>query len=102
MVLQGSFAEPTPAVTLQDRKLVECVGQVSEIRFRPVPNLLPFAYHFWQNTIIYKQYPFHIPSLELCSPFNCSKCAVFKIWIITKTEHGQNVFSTFVTEHDNM
>ena len=45
-MLQGSFAEPTPAVTLQDRKLVECVGQVSEIRFRPVPNLLPFAYHF--------------------------------------------------------
>ena len=26
--------------------------------------------------LIYKWQPFHIPSLELCSPFNCSKCTV--------------------------
>ena len=32
------------------------------------------------NVILFsidKWYPFHIPSLEICFPFNCCKCAVF-------------------------
>ena len=31
------------------------------------------------------RFPFHIPSLELFSLFNCWKCTVFKIWINHKT-----------------
>ena len=37
---------------------------------------------FWQ------WYPFHIPSLELCTPLNCCKCTVFKIWINHKTSYS--------------
>ena len=42
----------------------------------------PFTYHFSQkrypfHVSIDKWYPFHIPCLELCSPFNCCKCTLF-------------------------
>ena len=36
--------------------------------------LTPISYTFYNL-----RQPFHIPCLELCSPFNCSKCTVFKI-----------------------
>ena len=36
------------------------------------PTTYPFMYHFSR-----KRYPFDIPSLELCIPFNCCKCTVF-------------------------
>ena len=41
-------------------------------------------YHFCIPHIE-KWYPFHIPTLELCIPFNCCKCTVFTIWINHKT-----------------
>ena len=43
----------------------------------------PFTYHFCQKRFpslipfIDKWKPFHIPSLELCIPFNCRKYTVF-------------------------
>ena len=47
-----------------------------------------------KDTPFVSWYPFHIPSLEHCFPFNCCKCTLFKIYeTITK----QNVFSTFFT-----
>ena len=40
-----------------------------------------------KDTPFVSWYPFHIPSLELCFPFNCCKCTVFKIYeTITKPE----------------
>ena len=42
-----------------------------------------FSYTFYWQML----YPFHIPTdnLELCVPFTCCKCAVFKIWVNHKT-----------------
>ena len=41
-------------------------------------------------------YPFHIPCLELCFPFNCCKCTVFKIYeTITKPERFLDFFQPF-------
>ena len=40
-----------------------------------------------KDTPFVSWYPFHIPSLELCFPFNCCKWTVFKIYeTITKPE----------------
>ena len=49
----------------------------------PIP--YPFINHFSRKRYpfriprpsIDKWYPFHIPCLELCIPFNCCKCTVF-------------------------
>ena len=40
----------------------------------PCLTLYPCIYHFRR-----KRHPFHIPSLELCVPFNCCKYTLFKI-----------------------
>ena len=47
-----------------------------------------------KDTPFVSWYPFHIPSLELCFPFNCCKCTVIKYM---KQSQNQNVFSTFFT-----
>ena len=54
----------------------------------PRSNPLPFyQYHFLRKrypfriTSIDQWYPFHIPCIELCIPFNCCKCTVFYIGI---------------------
>ena len=36
--------------------------------------------------------PFHIPSIELCIPFNCCKWAVFNIWRSHKTRKFSRLF----------
>ena len=49
----------------------------------PRSNPLPFYIQFFTKRYsfriasIEKWYPFHIPCLELCIPFNCCKCTVF-------------------------
>ena len=48
---------------------------------------LPLSYTFY-----WKMVPFHRPSLDLCIPFNCCKCAVFQALKNYKT---MNVFLTF-------
>ena len=40
----------------------------------PRSNPLPFYIPFLRKKA---RYPFHMPRLELCIPFNCSKCTVF-------------------------
>ena len=78
-------------------------------RLHPDP-YYPFINPFWQKKYpfsisIGKWYPFHIPSLHLCTAFNCCKCTVLSIWIHHKTTlfyrlfHSHNVplspFGTF-------
>ena len=53
--------------------------------WRPTP--YPFIYHFSR-----KRYPFHIPCLQLCIPFNCCKCIVFKIRFNHKTRTFSRLF----------
>ena len=65
----------------------------------PTPH--PFIYYLWQKSssfyvpvpFIDKWYPFHIPNLEHCTPFNCCKCTVFKI-CLNKLQN-QKAFSPF-------
>ena len=46
------------------------------------PTPYPFIYHFSRKRYLFripsidKWYPFHIPCLKLCIPFNCCKCTV--------------------------
>ena len=49
----------------------------------------PSYTYYWQ---IEKWYLFHIPNLELCTPFNCYKCTGFEI---CKKSQNQNFFWTF-------
>ena len=44
----------------------------------------PNHYHFSQ-----KRYPFHVPCLWLCIPFNCCECTVFSVGI----NHKNRTFS---------
>ena len=39
-----------------------------------------------------KWHPFHIPSLELCIPFNCCKCTFLYIWMNRKTRKRSRLF----------
>ena len=49
---------------------------------------------FEGSTPLVSWYPFHIPSLELCFPFNCCKCIVFKIYeTMTKPERFLDFFT---------
>ena len=47
------------------------------------PTPYPFTYYFSRKRCPFRKpstdkwYPFNIPYLELCIPFNCCKCAVF-------------------------
>ena len=46
----------------------------------PLPFNIPvFVKNPFRIPSIDKWYPFHIPCLELCIPFNCCKCTVFLI-----------------------
>ena len=46
-----------------------------------------------KDTPFVSWYPFHIPSLELCFPFDCCKCSVFIIYkTITKPERFPDFF----------
>ena len=45
----------------------------------------PFVYLLW--------YPFHIPCLELCIPFNCCKCTVFELGINLKNRTFSRLFA---------
>ena len=65
-------------------------------RLRPRSNRLSFIYlsdrkgtPFAYLLYIDKWYPFHLPLLELCIPFNSCKCTVLKIWI----NHKPRTFS---------
>ena len=52
-----------------------CKGRLG----RPTEGLTPgtnFMYHFWK-----KRYPFYVPSLEHCIPFNCCICTASYIWM---------------------
>ena len=63
-------------------------------RLLPRSNLLPFYIHvpFLTEKVpllspsICNWYPFHIPSLELCIPFNCYKCTCLFTKEYTKPE----------------
>ena len=63
-------------------------------RIWPRANLLPFYIHVPFLTVkvplllpsIHNWYPFHIPSLELCIPFNCYKCTCLFTKEYTKPE----------------
>ena len=49
-----------------------------------------------KDTPFVSWYPFHIPSLEVCFPFDCCKCTVFKIYeTITKPERFLDFFQPF-------
>ena len=64
-------------------------------------NFLPFYIRFLAEKLRYpfrilcidKWYPFQIPSLELCIPFNSCKCTFFKIL-------NQHVFSTILQSYN--
>ena len=62
----------------------------SATRYNPLPFYIPFLikkkYPFRSIPSIDKWYPLHIPSLELCTPFNCCKCTFFMTWINLKPE----------------
>ena len=49
---------------------------------------VPLSYTFYQQL---KWYPFHIPIIELCIPFNCCKCTVW-IWMNHKTTTFSRLF----------
>ena len=49
---------------------------------------MPLSYTFYQQL---KWYPFHIPIIELCIPFNCCKCTVW-IWMNHKTTTFSRLF----------
>ena len=59
----------------------------------------PFIYHFWQKKYPFRKpstdkfYHFHLPSLELCFPFNC--CQLKYEEYVTKPEHFLPGSSTF-------
>ena len=72
--------------TLQSRE--NCLGQgapargystnVYTGRLRPEVQPLTLLYTiFHEKGTPFVWYPFHIPCLELCIPFNCCKCTVF-------------------------
>ena len=54
--------------------------------FAPRSNPLPFYTPFFERKGVPLSYTFYWqPSVEVCIPFNCSKCTVFVIWINHKT-----------------
>ena len=68
-------------------------------RLRPEAQPLTLLYTFWTAKVplsytFYQQlkwYPFHIPILELCIPFNCCKYTVW-IWINHRTISFSRLF----------
>ena len=67
------------------------------------PTPCPFIHHFWQKSLPFRTpsidrwFPFCTPGLELCMPFNCSKCTFFEIWINHKTRMFCRLFRTHKT-----
>jgi len=65
---------------------------------RSPTRLYPFLYHFWQKTYpfripsIAKWNVFHIPTFELCIPYNNCKYTIFKMWIIQDNRTFSRLF----------
>ena len=80
---------------LKAKEWLEGDTQQSFIRGGPAPKGKPLLFHipFFQQKsypfcipAINNWYSFHIPTLELCIPYNCYKCTFFKkIWMNHKT-----------------
>ena len=69
----------------RDRTQQSLKREGSAARSNPLPFYIPFLTENESIPSIDKWYPFHIPILELCFPYNCCKCSFFKIWINHKT-----------------
>ena len=72
----------------------------------PGPTPSPqFIYHFWHRGYPFripstdKWIPSHIPSMDLCIPFNCDKCSVFKYVINHKSEYFLSTFPQLYEVH---
>ena len=63
-----------------------------EGRLRPEVRPLTLLYNFLTEQVPLSYTFYWHPCLELCNPFNCWKCTVFKIWINHKTRTFSRLF----------
>ena len=83
--------DPVPLMALTSRGYMIkkfFFGEAPPEVYLPTLFWIPFLREklpLWIYLLWGTRFPFHIPSLELFSLFNCWKCTVFKIWINHKT-----------------